>query len=119
MSFSRFTILAVLLVFAGCTESGNESTFEYLPIYGDGSVDKSAPVAQVGDVVITQKMLDTRFTELPPRVKVRFGSEEGRRLLLNLMVDETIPKHLPLMRIVDPLMAERMATFCVWAVRGA
>ena len=35
-----------------------------------------------------------------------------------LMADDTIPKHLPLMRIVDPLMAERMATFCVWAVRG-
>jgi len=35
-----------------------------------------------------------------------------------LMADETIPKHLPMMRIVDPLMAERMATFCVWAVRG-
>lgn len=33
-----------------------------------------------------------------------------------IMEDDTVPKNVPLMRIVDPLMAERMATFCVWAV---
>lgn len=33
-----------------------------------------------------------------------------------LMEDPTIPKDVPLLRIVDPLMAERMATFCLWAV---
>ena len=34
-----------------------------------------------------------------------------------IMQDETIMRRdVPLLRIVDPLMAERMATFCAWAV---
>ncbi len=34
-----------------------------------------------------------------------------------IMQDESIMRRdVPLLRIVDPLMAERMATFCVWAV---
>lgn len=27
-----------------------------------------------------------------------------------------VPHHVPLLRLVDPLMAQRMATFCLWAV---
>ncbi len=91
----RFMLLAVLVVFTlagftGCTDSGNKNSFEYLPIYGDGSVDNSEPVAQVGDIVITEKMMDVRFEELPVRLQSRYSSEEGRRLLLKKMVDETV-----------------------------
>ena len=37
---------------------------------------------------------------------------------VDFMMDDPsiVNRGVPLMRIVDPLMAERMATFCVWAV---
>lgn len=33
-----------------------------------------------------------------------------------MLADDICPAHLPLLRVVDPLMAQRMATFCMWAV---
>ena len=33
-----------------------------------------------------------------------------------MLADDICPAQLPLLRVVDPLMAQRMATFCMWAV---
>ena len=33
-----------------------------------------------------------------------------------MLEDAVCPAHLPLLRVVDPLMAQRMATFCLWSV---
>ena len=33
-----------------------------------------------------------------------------------MLEGEVCPTHLPLLRVVDPLMAQRMATFALWAV---
>lgn len=30
--------------------------------------------------------------------------------------DPDVPRHVPLLRIIDPLMAERMASFVMWGV---
>jgi len=95
MSYSRLTIFALLvisslMVIAGCSESENEATFDFMPIYSDGSPDKSAAVAQVGDFVITEKMLQIRYDELPPKFQARYVNDEGQMLLLNVMIEETI-----------------------------
>ena len=34
----------------------------------------------------------------------------------SLMGDTTLPQHIPLLRVIDPLMAERMATWVLWGV---
>ncbi len=34
----------------------------------------------------------------------------------SLLTDPTLPRHLPLLRVIDPLMAERMATWVLWGV---
>lgn len=34
----------------------------------------------------------------------------------SLLNDPTLPRHLPLLRVIDPLMAERMATWVLWGV---
>ncbi len=33
-----------------------------------------------------------------------------------MLGDDICPAHVPLLRIVDPLTAQRMATFVMWAV---
>jgi hypothetical protein len=105
MSFSRFLIYSTLMVLllagvSGCNETGDtgsetnadnsKSAFEFLPVYGDGMNDLSEAVAQVGDIVLTEKMLDLRFSELQGAAKNNYEGEGGRRLLLNQMIDETI-----------------------------
>lgn len=32
------------------------------------------------------------------------------------MHDATLPRHVPLLRVIDPLMSERMATWVLWGV---
>lgn len=34
----------------------------------------------------------------------------------SLLTDPTLPRHVPLLRVIDPLMAERMATWVLWGV---
>jgi hypothetical protein len=34
----------------------------------------------------------------------------------SLMGDGTLPRHVPLLRVIDPLMSERMATWVLWGV---
>lgn len=34
----------------------------------------------------------------------------------SLLSDLTIPRHVPLLRVIDPLMAQRMATWVLWGV---
>lgn len=34
----------------------------------------------------------------------------------SLLQDTTLPRHVPLLRVVDPLMAQRMATWVLWGV---
>lgn len=36
-----------------------------------------------------------------------------------LLADPALPRYLPLLRIIDPLMSQRMATWVVWAVINA
>ena len=37
----------------------------------------------------------------------------------SMLSDPHFPRHVPLLRVVDPLMSERMATFVLWAVINA
>jgi glyoxylate/hydroxypyruvate reductase A len=34
----------------------------------------------------------------------------------SLLADPTLPRHVPLLRVIDPLMAERMSTWVLWGV---
>jgi phosphoglycerate dehydrogenase-like enzyme len=34
----------------------------------------------------------------------------------SLLRDATLPRHVPLLRVIDPLMSERMATWVLWGV---
>ncbi|RMZ54662.1 hypothetical protein APUTEX25_003040 [Auxenochlorella protothecoides] len=40
----------------------------------------------------------------------------GAGITHRMLRDEVCPTHVPMVRVVDPLMAQRMATFCMWAV---
>lgn len=59
-------------------------------IFGDGTHDPTLVIAEVDGYKITERMLDTRFTELPKEEKRRFEGEEGKRFLLRQMVDDAI-----------------------------
>ena len=37
----------------------------------------------------------------------------------SMLADPTLPRHLPLLRVIDPLMAQRMATWVLWGVINA
>ena len=37
----------------------------------------------------------------------------------SLLSDASAPRHIPLLRVIDPLMAERMATWIMWGVINA
>jgi hypothetical protein len=41
---------------------------------------------------------------------------QGAGISPGMLSDAVCPTHLPLLRVVDPLMAQRMATFVLWAV---
>lgn len=34
----------------------------------------------------------------------------------SLFQDPALPRHVPILRVIDPLMSERMATWCLWSV---
>lgn len=83
------TLLAGSLVLVAC-QGGGSDTFEWQPLYGDGGQDDSEVVAQVGEVAITQRDLDMRYDELPDQARSRYEGEEGLRLLLQEMTNETL-----------------------------
>jgi glyoxylate/hydroxypyruvate reductase A len=37
----------------------------------------------------------------------------------SLVTDPDLPRNIPLLRVIDPLMTERMATWIMWAVINA
>jgi len=94
MSWFRH-ILIVLILLAGtlvlvACQGGGSGTFEWQPLYGDGGNDGTEVVARVGDIEITQRDLDLRWDELPDQAKPRYEGEEGLRLLLQEMTNETL-----------------------------
>jgi peptidyl-prolyl cis-trans isomerase C len=65
--------LAAGLVFSGC-----------------GKKQGSKPVAKVGSAVITEEDMEARTKELPPFVQQQFNGPEGKKRLLDAMVDEEL-----------------------------
>ncbi|MCP4572387.1 MAG: hypothetical protein GY838_08575 [bacterium] len=82
-------LLASSLALVAC-QGGGSDTFEWQPIYGDGGQDGTEVLARVGDLEITQKDLDLRYDELPTQARSRYDGEEGQRLLLQEMTNETL-----------------------------
>lgn len=89
--FVAVTVLAALLQLASCqSKSSEESPFQWQPLFGNGLHDTSTIIATVGDINITQRDLDMRFDELPPKLKRNYEGEGGQRLLLKEMVEQTL-----------------------------
>lgn len=83
--------LAAILLLASCqAQSPEDRAFQWRPLFGNGLHDTSAVIATVGDVTITQRDLDLRYDELPPKLKNNYQGEEGQRLLLKDMVEQTL-----------------------------
>jgi len=86
-----FVVAFLGLFLASCTgQKEEEKEFQWKPIFGNGLHDSSPVIATVGDLKITQLDLDLRFDELPPKLKKNFQGEEGQRLLLKEMVEQTL-----------------------------
>ena len=88
---SLMFLLVLGFLLASCQgDVADNKDFKWKPIFGDGLHDSSPVIATVGDFEITQKDLDLHLDELPQRLKGRFSGEEGQRLLLKEMVDQTL-----------------------------
>lgn len=85
------SIGAGLFLLASC-QKGTETpeNFQWQPLFGNGLHDSSPVVATVGDLKITQLDLDLRYDELPPKLKRNYQGEEGQRLLLKEMVEQSL-----------------------------
>ena len=93
---SSLLILAVVLVtgalslLSGCQEQATPEKFQWKPLFGDMAQDTSEVVAEVGDITITQRMIDLYIDELPPRLKAEFQGADGQRLALKRMIDQVL-----------------------------
>ena len=90
-SFALMVVVAALLSLVGC--QGNESSedrLQWKPLYGDFTNDVSEVVAQVGDIEITERMVELYIDELPPRLKTEFSGPDGERLALKKMIDQVL-----------------------------
>lgn len=84
-------IISLGLLLASCqSEEKSADNFQWKPLFGNGLHDSSPVIAQVGDIEITQLDLDMRYDELPPKLKNKYAGEEGQRLLLKDMVEQTL-----------------------------
>jgi parvulin-like peptidyl-prolyl isomerase len=84
--------VGALLTLIGCEggDTAAQGKFQWQPLFGDFTNDTSAPVATVGDIVITQRMVELYIDELPPRLKTEFEGADGERLALKRMIDQVL-----------------------------
>jgi len=82
--------ISLLSLLVACQDGSGSGDFEWEPLFGAGTVDKSDPVARVGDLTISRHDLDLYYDELPDRLKKRYEGPEGRVLLLREMVSQTL-----------------------------
>lgn len=90
-SLVLLVFVAALAALSGC--QGNEaatSQFQWKPLFGDYTNDTSDVVAQVGDLAITERMVELYIDELPPRLKNDFQGPDGERLALKRMIDQSL-----------------------------
>lgn len=84
---TALNLMAVVLLLASCDSS---NTFQWQPMFGNGLHDTSDILAIVGGVQISERDLELHFNELPDQVQSQFTTEEGKRALLNRMVEQVI-----------------------------
>jgi len=72
-------MVLVLAGFVGCSKSGGEAG-------GKAKLD-SEVVAQVGDEKIMASDIEEILTHIPPQYRMRYGSQQGRREIVNGLVD--------------------------------
>ena len=79
----RITILlaSVIILAAGCGTQGSA---------GGGEADTSKVYATVGDVDITENMINEELDLIPPYQRSSFESPEGKRLLLNHIIEREL-----------------------------
>jgi peptidyl-prolyl cis-trans isomerase C len=80
----RFVILSVLACvwLAGCSESASKP--------GGNALAGKDVVARVGDEVITGQDIDNILSQVPPQYRARFTTAEGRREIVDNLVDMKI-----------------------------
>ncbi|MFH2054257.1 MAG: peptidyl-prolyl cis-trans isomerase [bacterium] len=84
-------LLGSALAFCGCQEGTPSSgSFQYLPLFGDGTNDVTPVIAKVGDVEITENQLDLWIDELPAPKRSKYQGPDGRRLALKTMVEAVL-----------------------------
>jgi hypothetical protein len=71
-------------------ETDSAPAFDQKIIFGDGNQDFTPVICRVGDVEITERDLDLRLAELRDAERQAYESPEGRRLLLNRMIEEVL-----------------------------
>ncbi len=90
-SFALLVVACTLLALAGC--DGGDTTaarFQWKPLYGDFTNDSTPEVARVGEITITQRMVELYIDELPNRLKRDFEGADGERLALKRMIDQAL-----------------------------
>jgi peptidyl-prolyl cis-trans isomerase C len=77
----RFIIFCVLACFgvAGCSEGASES--------GGNALGGKDAVARVGDEIITGQDIENILSQVPPQYRARFTTSQGRREVVDNLVD--------------------------------
>ena len=88
--FRPFSGLLVLLVLAGCQGGQSQGGFQYLPLFGNGAKDPTPAIAEVNGIKITARDLDIFLENMPSAQQSKFAGEDGRRLALGRMIDQTL-----------------------------
>ncbi len=84
-------LVGTLLSLAGCeAENAADGKFQWRPLFGDFTTDTSDPVAHVGEITITVRMVELFIDELPPSMKKDFLGPDGERLALKQMIDQVL-----------------------------
>jgi len=83
--------VGVLTTLTGCQDgAGTAENFQWKPLYGDFTIEDTQVIARVGSEAITQRMLDLYIDELPPRLKNKYEGDDGKRLALKNMIDQSL-----------------------------
>lgn len=84
--------VGALLALAGCQggDTAGQGKFQWQPLFGDFTTDASEPAAKVGDIVITERMVELFIDELPPQLKSEYTGADGNRLALKKMIDQVL-----------------------------
>lgn len=86
-----FIFVGLGLTLVGCQDGAETAeNFQWKPLFGDFTVEDKQVIARVGEEAITQRMLDLYIDELPPRLKNQFEGEDGKRLALKSMIDQSL-----------------------------